>query len=162
MPEKQYRDRKKDSRVFTLNDRKKSISDFDYKYNNNFNITLHIRRSDVTPKRHPQRYLYNKYYINKLNKILEHLGNIDRSKIIINICSQSNSFESLDEFTIIFKDYNVKLYLDTSLKTVFDLMIHADVLVMSKSSFSFVPAFYNKRCVIYHEFWHKKIRSLVE
>ena len=47
--------------------------------------------------------------------------------------------------------------MDTPLNKVYDLMIHSDILILSKSSFSFVPAFYNKRCVIYKPFWHKKL-----
>jgi len=147
--------RKKDSIIFTQKIRDKIISNFNYKYDNNFTITVHIRRGDVGPEQ-KKRYLYNKYYINILKQILIHLEKYNNKNIVINICSESKSFESFDEFEQI-TDYNVKLYLDTSLNKVYDLMIHSDILILSKSSFSFVPAFYNKRCVIYYPFWHNKL-----
>jgi len=153
--------RKKDSTIFTQKIRDKIISNFNYKFDNIFTITVHIRRGDISPEpnnKYANRYLYNKYYINILNKILIHLEkyNNNNKNIIINICSESKSFESFDEFKKI-TDCNVKLHLDTSLNKVFDLMIHSDILILSKSSISFVPAFYNKRCVIYYPFWHKKL-----
>lgn len=36
-------------------------------------------------------------------------------------------------------------------------MIHADILVLSPSSFSFVPALLNRSTVIYKPFWHRKL-----
>lgn len=148
--------RKEDSTIFTPKIRDIIISNFNYKFNNIFTITVHIRRGDVNPKKSTIRYLYNKYYIDILNKILIHLEKYNIKNIVINICSESKSFESFDEFEKI-TDYNVKIYLDTPLNKVYDLMIHSDILILSRSSFSFAPAFYNKRCVIYYPFWHKKL-----
>ena len=51
-------------------------------------IAVHIRRGDVDPIEYPKRYLYNKYYINLLKKILKQLETIDKNKLIINICKK--------------------------------------------------------------------------
>ena len=148
--------RKEDSKIFAPEVRDKIISDFNYKFDNIFTITVHLRRGDVCPEKFSERYLYNKYYIDILNRIFVHLKKNNNLNVVINICSQSKSFESFDEFKEI-TDYKVNLYLDTQLETVCNLMIHSDILILSKSSFSFVPAFYNKRCVIYYPFLHKKL-----
>lgn len=157
--------RKGDSDVFDTDTRNQIISNFNYNYNTDFVITLHLRRGDVDPVKYPDRYLDNNYYKNILNKVLVQLKQLkhwDTNNIVINVCSESRSFEPLDEFEEIYSDYNIKLHLDTSLESVFHDMIHADVLILSKSSFSFVPAFYNKRCVIYHPFWHKKLHDWLD
>ena len=69
--------------------------------------------------------------------------------------------KNLDEFKEIIA-YKVNLYLDISLEKTYELMIHSDILILSRSSFSFVPAFYNKRCVIYYPFWHKKLNHWLD
>ena len=40
-------------------------------------------------------------------------------------------------------------------------MISADIFIMSKSSFSYVPAVFNNNKVIYTEMWHKKLDNWI-
>lgn len=145
-----------DSDIFTPYIRKEIISNFNYTSTDIFTITIHIRRGDVNPHKHADRYLYNKYYIKILLQIYTSLYiNKCTPTIRINICSESKSYENLNEFKKYFPKCN--LYLDTPLKEVYSLAINADIFIMSRSSFSFIPAFYNKKCVIYHPFWHNKL-----
>ena len=153
--------RKEDSNIFTPKIRDIIISKFNYKFDNIFTISIHLRRGDVNPNKYPDRYLYNKYYIDILNKILLYLKKNYKKNVVINVCSVSESFESLDEFKEIIA-YKVNLFLDISLEKTYELMIHSDILILSRSSFSFVPAFYNKRCVIYYPFWHKKLNHWLD
>ena len=51
-----------DSDIFTPYIRKEIISNFNYTSTDIFTITIHIRRGDVNPHKHADRYLYNKYY----------------------------------------------------------------------------------------------------
>ena len=160
--------RKDDSDIFTPDIRNKIISNFDYEFGNDaFTITVHIRRGDVTPAhpRYGHRYLYNEYYMRMIKKVLAqciYLKKHDVKDVVINICSESKSFEALEEFKELTSTCKVNLHLDTELKSVYKLMIHADVLILSKSSFSFVPALYNKRCVVYHPFWHKRLNHWLD
>ena len=154
--------RKDDSDIFTPDIRNEIISNFDYEFGNAFTITVHIRRGDVTPQAYPTRYLYNEYYMRMLKKVLAQLKEHDVKDVVINICSESKSFEAIDEFKGLTSTCKVNLLLDTELRSVYKLMIHADVLILSRSSFSFVPAFYNKRCVIYHPFWHKRLNHWLD
>ena len=153
--------RSADSKIFTPKIRNLIISNFNkYEYNNDFTITCHIRRGDVNPTKYPNRYLYNKYYIDLLNKIIIYLESICHITITINICSESKSYEAFDIFKK--KIPKCNLYLDSKLNKVYNLGINADIFILSKSSFSFVPAFFNKNCVIYYPFWHKKLDHWID
>lgn len=150
----------------------KITSNFNYTFNEIyqkkfFTITIHIRRGDVSirnggPRPDRNRYTYNKYYKDILQKALEELKN-HSFHVVINICSESKTSESFDEFKELkSNDCSVNMYLDTELQNVFNLMIHADIFIMAKSSFSFVPAIYNKRCIVYEPFWHKKLNHWLD
>ena len=150
----------------------KITSNFNYTFNEAyqkmfFTITIHIRRGDISinyggPNPDRPRYTYNKYYKDILKKALEELKNYS-FHVVINICSQSKTSESFDEFKELkTNNCSINIYLDTELENVFNLMIHADIFIMAKSSFSFVPAIYNKRCIVYEPFWHKKLNHWLD
>ena len=128
-------------------------SSFNYKKNSIFTIVIHIRRGDVNEntmyKNKETRYLPNSYYINIIKKV----KNINKEKII-KVYSESISQESFDNF----KKLGCEIYLDTPLKEVWESIINADIFIMSKSSFSFVPGIFCKGVVIYKDFWHSKLK----
>lgn len=113
---------------------------------------IHMRRGDVTPCiAESFRYLPNEYY----RRIMEEYIPKDMP---ITIYSESTSFEPLDEFVVM--NRNVDLQLDTDLLQVWQHMMAADILVMSASSFSWVPALFNSRTVIYpHDFWYPPMQG---
>ena len=47
------------------------------------------------------------------------------------------------------------------MEKTWEIMIDSDILIMSKSSFSWVPAMYNQNLVIYPECWLKKLPKWV-
>ena len=146
-----------DSKIFTNDFLKNIWSKYKYDKKNKdiFTIAIHIRRGDVTPKlfhKGYNRYIPNKYYL-KLIKYIENIFtklNIQK-KLEINIYTESKSYETLD----VFKKYH--LHIDTSLISVWEQLINSDIFIMSKSSFSFIPALYNKNIVLYYPFWHNKL-----
>jgi hypothetical protein len=135
--------RKDDTRTWTPDyvDYVKSLVSYPEKETEQFTIAVHIRRSDVTPCRPEnkgyQRYLPNLHYQLLIDKHMQ-----PNARVII--FSQSESFEPFDDF--INKGYEVKL--DGAVTDVWQTIATADVVILSRSSFSFVPAMVSKGIVV--------------
>tara|TARA_Y100000389_G_scaffold202403_1_gene247552 strand:- start:5533 stop:6312 length:780 start_codon:yes stop_codon:yes gene_type:complete len=161
--------RKHDSKLFTSDIVEIIRSHFyyksNYKFDNVLTITLHARRGDVENKgKRKFRYTPDEYFKNIIDKILTILNkyNYNYENIVINICSDINGSESLHNFKNLYSNCSVNMFLGKSLVETWDLMIHSDIFIMSKSSFSYVPAIYNKKCVIYQPFWHDKLDNWLD
>ena len=99
-------------------------------------VVVHLRRGDVTPK----NQYHGKYTNNTMTlAILQRLHNDGIRAADVLIHSESSSFEPLDVFTA--KGY--KLALDAPLERAWSDMICASVLLLARSSFSYVPALFN-------------------
>jgi len=114
-------------------------------------VAIHVRRGDVTPCTEPERYLPNSYYLSVVDKYIVPLS-LGRP-INITIYSESASYEGWDPFLM--RGYN--LMLGSNVTRVWEALIAADVLVISRSSFSLVPALFNENIVLYTPFWHKPL-----
>eukprot|EP00536_Pseudo-nitzschia_multiseries_P002722 jgi/Psemu1/301529/fgenesh1_kg.37_\ len=77
------------------------------------------------------------------------------NKVII--FSQSSSFEKFDEFS----EKGYELHIDEDISDVWSTALLSDVFIMSRSSFSFVPAMVAKDStkVVYTPFWYQPIRG---
>jgi hypothetical protein len=114
--------------------------------NDAYQVAVHVRRGDVTPcmwdhtphhfidgnnrtcASHPSRYLPNQHYLQIIEKYAPKGANVT-------IYTESEqSAESLDDFK------NFSVYVDGSLKTVWGDMQKSDMLILSKSTFAFIPA----------------------
>jgi hypothetical protein len=110
-------------------------------------VAVHVRRGDIQPcNRWRHRYLPNSYY----QRILDEYLLVDENKTAqITIFSEKDSFQSMAEFSE--KNYTLKL--NTDLTSVWIDIMMADVVVLSCSAFSYVPALLNPKArVIYTEF----------
>jgi len=120
-----------------------------------YRVAVHIRREDIHPcGRYRLRYLSNQYYIDVLtNYIPQRTDENQHKNVEITIFSQKKSFESFDEFRNKFTNCSVRL--DTDRAEVWRSMMVADLLILSRSSFSFVPALLNRRGrILYFPFRH--------
>lgn len=92
------------------------------------------------------RYTSYEHYTILINKLKNIYPNYN-----IHIFSQK-------KISLYYKDIdkieNVKLHLDTDAITSFHHMCNSDILVIAKSSFSYLAAIYNKNKVIFFPFWH--------
>jgi hypothetical protein len=117
-------------------------------------VAVHIRRGDVRPCGTPRykRYTPNSQYLEVLDQILQNENDSDTlPRVQVRIFSEKKSHESFDVFT----KKNYSLHLDTGIADVWRAMVTADVVVMAKSSFSFVPTLLNGNAtVLYTPFWH--------
>jgi hypothetical protein len=120
-----------------------------------FNIAIHVRRGDITIgqlNKNPNllmRWQDNDYFKNVL---LQALNMVKTNKPIhIYLFSQGNpeDFKEFEAFE------NLNLCLDMGARDSFLHMVYADLLITSKSSFSYKPALLNKNIKISPKnFWH--------
>lgn len=115
-------------------------------------MAVHIRRGDVTvcPDQ-DGRYLPNQHYI----RLMERYRPAPDTPVYI--YSETESPEPWSDFSNHSK--YIHLELDTPIEDVFQALMNAEILVMSKSSFSLVPAMLNRNQVIYTPFWHKSLST---
>ena len=125
--------------------------------NNNFNIAIHVRRTVVIDNKvivedeaaKSLRWLSNDYYEKVLKQVVENLK-LNRS-ISIYIFSTSKA----DEFQEFSKFGDVHYCSDMDEYSSFLHLIKADLLITSKSSFSYKPALINDSFKICpRNFWH--------
>lgn len=120
---------------------------------NHFNIAIHVRRGDIlTDPNNPNlvmRYLSNDYFEKVLSQTINSL-NINKP-IHIYFFSQGKP-EDYPEFS---KFPNLHWCLDMNAQDSFLHMVYADLLITSKSSFSYKPALLNNGIKICPgNFWH--------
>ena len=118
-----------------------------------FNIAIHVRRGDIMLDPHnpklTMRYLSNDYFEKVLNQVL---GNVKMEKPIhIYFFSQGKP----DDYPEFANYPNLHWCLDMNAQESFLHFVYADLLITSKSSFSYKPALLNngiKVCPL--DFWH--------
>jgi hypothetical protein len=117
-----------------------------YPSTKNHSVVVHVRRGDVSPcSFYANRYLPNSHYLQILKDYVP-------PDLPVTILSEAKSFETFDDFG------NYSLHLDTDLVEAWKTMTTADYIVLSKSSFSMVPAILNRNAtVIYTPFMQKKL-----
>jgi hypothetical protein len=94
------------------------------------------------------RFLPNSHYIKIIKKIKEV---VPESKITV--FSESNFEDSNEEFLSLGCEFQI----NTDIGEAWKKMILSDIFIMSKSSFSYTPAIFNRGTVIYTDFWHKEL-----
>lgn len=112
-------------------------------------VVVHIRRGDVSlcdPETF-DRYLPNQHYI----ALLDSLNNTDT----IHVYSEQRSFP--EGWETLKSHLHVQLHLNASMRQAWSSMIQSKTLILSKSSFSFVPAIFATHQVIYTPFWVKPL-----
>jgi hypothetical protein len=116
-------------------------------------IAVHIRRGDIVAKRLWRRFTPNAYYF----AIIGQLKAILRDKPFrVHLFSQSEPKPSLlDEDFAPFEDLGCCMHLDGDVFESLHHLVAADILVTSKSSFSYLPAVLSRGAVVYEPFWHR-------
>lgn len=122
----------------------------------NFNIAIHVRRGDImADPSNPNlamRFLSNDYFYRVLTQAIETISAQTPKPVHVFFFSQGRK-EDYPEFAQI---PNIHWCLDMSARESFSHFIFADLLITSKSSFSYKPALINK-CgvkIAPRLFWH--------
>lgn len=119
-----------------------------------FNIAIHVRRGDImTDPTNPNlvmRYLSNDYFEKVLKQVV---NNVQTSKPIHIYFFSQGIPEDYPEFSTF---QNLHWCLDMNAQDSFLHFVYADLLITSKSSFSYKPALLNKGIkVCPRSFWHE-------
>jgi hypothetical protein len=128
----------------------------------NKNIVLHIRRGDVNASKYPSRWSSDQDYINLLRKTIENIGKDENDNIAnydIHILSEGEP-ELFKAITDVYPD--IKLHLSIDIQETFHMIVIADVLIMSKSSFCYCAGLINKNKVVANNlvrWWHKPLKT---
>lgn len=121
--------------------------------NNKTNIAVHVRRGDILEKKNAVRYTSSE----DAYKIIKNL-NILYSNCSIFIFTEMTENNKNEFKEIISENSNVFLKADIDVLSTFDHLIQADVLILSKSSFSHLAALYNTKGIVYStNFWHRPL-----
>jgi hypothetical protein len=140
-----------DSELFTKEWRSNFLKHYDVVEKGDnimFHIVVHVRRGDVEPCNHPKRYLPNTHYLNLIQQFLP-----PSQKAVVTIYSQSKSYESFD----VFRAQNYTVNLDSPLSQVWKDIMSADIVILSQSTFSYVPSVFNTKTVVYTPFEFKPV-----
>lgn len=125
-------------------------------YSNDFyNIAIHVRRGDITIgqlNKNPNllmRWQDNDYFVNTLKNVLKTIEFKKPWKIFLFSQGKRDDFQEFEQFE------NVEFCLDMGAQESFLHMVYADILITSKSSFSYKPALLNKGLIFSPKnFWH--------
>lgn len=121
-----------------------------YFKHNVLNIAVHIRRGDVSELRNTDRYLSTQYFKTIVDKLLLQYQDA-------NVCIFTElTSENRHQFDI-FNSLNATIVSAGDILTTFEHLTKADILITSKSSFSYLSALYNQNTVLYTPFWHKPL-----
>ena len=96
----------------------------------------------------------NDYYLQLIKRYYKQVP-LQYEKIVVNIYSESESYESFE----VFEQYGYNLHLDDSLYNVWHALSTANVAILSISSFSYVPAIINPNTVVYTTYRHLPLPS---
>lgn len=117
-----------------------------------FHIAVHIRRGDIVEGQstHNMRWLDNNYYRRVMDQILSILKTDKPVHIYLFSQGQREDYSEMSDLP------NLYWCLDMPARESFIHLVNADILVTSKSSFSYKPALLNSKGikVCPRQFWH--------
>jgi hypothetical protein len=121
---------------------------------NAYNVAIHVRRGDIVAgqnkiKNHTMRWMTNDYFLNALQNTLDYISTDKKVNIYLFSQGKEAEFIEFEQFP------NLTYCLDMGAIESFLHMVYADVLITSKSSFSYKPALLNKGLkIVPSNFWH--------
>eukprot|EP00980_Cylindrotheca_fusiformis_P004369 scaffold925_cov129-Cylindrotheca_fusiformis.AAC.22 len=156
IPRSSYR--KDDTRIWTPEylEYLRSLMRYPKKKNSDdYVVAVHVRRGNTSPchelRNGYSKYLPNSHYLSLIDKYSK-----PGARVIV--FSQPESFESLQ----VFEERGYSIFLDGDAGNIWRHFLAADMLILSRSDFSMVPAHLTKGKVIYTPMWHKRGRGWVQ
>ncbi len=120
-----------------------------------FNVAIHVRRGDIMAdpanENLAMRFLSNDYYEKVLQQVVNRFTQLQDKPVHIYFFSQGK----VSDYPEFLHYDNIHWCLDMDAQNSFLHMVHADLLITSRSSFSYKPALMNNGIkVCPREFWH--------
>ncbi len=119
-----------------------------YFKNDVVNAAIHIRRGDVTNTGPMGQWKSDEYYLSIMKRIRN-----EHSRVIFHIFSEGKE----EQFTK-FRSLDTVLHLNEDIKATFHALVSADILVTSKSAFSYSAALLSDGIIYYTDCWLPKLR----
>ena len=119
-------------------------------------IVIHIRRGDVSvcDAATRERYLPNAHYLHLIEEVLAGDRNTTSSSVVIYSENTTSATKNQEESWRDFDSISPTFRFDTSPADAWRAMLQARVLILSKSSFSIIPALFNVHgTIVYTPFW---------
>jgi hypothetical protein len=114
-------------------------------------IGVHIRRGDITGATGRRRFTSNAAILGRIEAVRRACDKIGRgSRAVIYSQGQPEDFRT-------FVEHGLELQLDAPPLQSLNAMVQADILLMAKSSFSYVAGLLSAGMVIYEPFWHSPL-----
>jgi hypothetical protein len=115
--------------------------------NDEIAVAVHIRRGDVSAKKNASRFTPNSKILKSIACLEQISRNLNR-KFVFSVYSQGNPSDFAE-----FAEIGCQLHIDSDAIWTMRKLVEADMLIMSKSSFSFVAAVINRGVKVYeHSF----------
>ena len=114
---------------------------------------MHIRRHNSRDTRIAGTDTPDSYYLNLINTIREKY--IDKP-LKFHIYSQGNE----NNFNM-YKNNDTVFHLNESVQDTFTGLVYGDILVMSRSSFSYIAALLSNGIIYYEKFWHPPLYNWI-
>jgi len=114
-------------------------------------VAIHVRRGDL--RRDDKRVIPDQYYLDMIQQIKKHIPEADVH--IWSSLENAEAYKRLKHWNVsdfdVFRREGITLHLDDpGLVEPWAHLARADVLIMSQSAFSAVPAYLNLNCVIFY------------
>lgn len=162
----------------------KEISPFSFSQSSVIRIAVHVRRGDLLfIESYNKRILPNQYYIQVMQQLVEIMNKLNLkyefelytelptktftitpehqgvSKQISESIIVDPSASKIEEFDTI---PNLKKFINTDAIESMERMASAHIVIISHSSFSYLPSLLNKKgIIIYHKFWHSPLKKWI-
>ncbi|NGX32740.1 MAG: hypothetical protein K1060chlam4_00790 [Candidatus Anoxychlamydiales bacterium] len=119
-----------------------------YFRNDVVNVAVHVRRGDVGIGRNcSARWSCDEHYLSIMNEIRKKYSNV-----FFHVYSEGGEQEFVK-----FKSRDTLLHLNEDIKMTFHALVTADILITSKSAFSFSAALLSDGIIYYTKFWYPKL-----
>lgn len=141
---------KKIKQIFRANKDKNN-----YFSNSNFNIAIHIRRPNPHDSRIDGTNTQDQVYIDIIERLR---AKYSAQAPLFHIYSQGD----LESFKHQYTGDDIIFHLNESIEDTFTSMVLAEVLVTSRSSFSYAAALLSEGTVYYLRFWHPPLPGWIE
>jgi len=116
-------------------------------------VAMHVRRGDVSQHSNSVRFTKNEFYYDLADRIRAQIPGAE-----VHAWSELAGSSKPEDFDG-FRERNITMHLDTDIVETWAHMAQSQVLVMAKSSFSFISAILNRGCVVYQPWLTRPLRN---